>query len=56
MGLGMVLFYGVMGSSILWVLSCGYWVEVFLWGLSVGWGLRYRLLWFGSLGGLGGGA
>ena len=44
------------------VFLCGSFVWVFWWfhprglgvGLSVGLGLRHRLLWFGSSGGLGG--
>ena len=49
MGLRWGFFYGVVDSSIVWVLQVGLTM-----GLSVGLGLRYRLLWFWVLGGLGG--
>ena len=42
MELRLGVFYGVGGSSIVWVLQVG-----LAMGILVSWGLRYRLLWFG---------
>ena len=42
MGLSMVFFNGVRGGSSHGVLQVGLTM-----GFLVGWGLRYRLLWFG---------